>query len=246
MWRNDIYCKYNFMFLLINLACKELNLMPYGSMSHTLHVCLPSNDMHTFQRPQCPGAPNVDYCCILDINITHCTIFLSRYVHFHIKFSSHRRKSYWWYWYSLTHWGQNTHICFNDITIIGSDNGLSPGQCQAITWTNVRILLIGPLGTNFSEMLIEIHTFLFKKVNLKMLSGKWGPFCLDLNVLTKSYQISPERYGVYFVSIVVKNVLWKIQCFIDWNPLQLDYSLETNHLRPVADLVIRQLLLLHI
>ena len=59
----------------------------------------------------------------------------------------------------LTLWGQVTHICVGNLTIIGSDNGLSPGRRQAITWTNVGILLIGPPGTNFSEMLIEIHTF---------------------------------------------------------------------------------------
>ena len=79
----------------------------------------------------------------------------------------------------LTHWGRVTHICVNKITIIGSDNGLSP----AITWTNVGILLIGPLGTNFGEMLIEIRTFSFKKIHLKMSSGKWRPSCLGLNVL---------------------------------------------------------------
>ena len=83
----------------------------------------------------------------------------------------------------LTHWGRVTHICVGNLTIIGSDNGLSPGRRQAITWTNVGILLIGPLGTNFSEMLIEIHTFSFKKIHLKMLIGKWRPFCLSLNVL---------------------------------------------------------------
>ena len=37
--------------------------------------------------------------------------------------------------------------------IIGSDNGLSPGRHQAIIWTNTGILLIRPLGTNFSEIL---------------------------------------------------------------------------------------------
>ena len=83
----------------------------------------------------------------------------------------------------LTHWGRVTHICVGNLTIIGSDNGLSPGRRLAITWTNVGILLIGPLGTNFSEMLIEIHTFSFKKIHLKMSSGKWQPFCLGLNVL---------------------------------------------------------------
>ena len=56
----------------------------------------------------------------------------------------------------LTHWGRVTHICLNKLTIISSDNGLSPGRRQAIIWTNAGILLIGPLGTNFSEILIEI------------------------------------------------------------------------------------------
>ena len=36
---------------------------------------------------------------------------------------------------------------------------------QAIIWTNAGILLIGPLGTNFSEILIKILTFSFKKLN---------------------------------------------------------------------------------
>ena len=84
----------------------------------------------------------------------------------------------------LTHWGRVTHICVSNLTIIGSDNGLSPGRRQAIIWTNVGILLIGPPGTNFSEMLIEIHTFSFKKIHLKMSSGKWRPFCLGPNVLS--------------------------------------------------------------
>ena len=54
---------------------------------------------------------------------------------------------------------------------------------QAIIWTNDGILLIEPLGTNFSETLIAIHTFPFKKIHLKMSSGKWRPSCLGLNVL---------------------------------------------------------------
>ena len=83
----------------------------------------------------------------------------------------------------LTHWGRVTHICVGKLTIIGSDNGLSPGRHQAIIWTNTGILLIGPWGTNFSEILIKILTFLFKKMCLKVSSAKWHPFCLGLNVL---------------------------------------------------------------
>ena len=85
----------------------------------------------------------------------------------------------------LTHWGRVTHICVGILTIIASDNGLSPGRRQAIIWTNDGILLIGPLGTNFNEILIEIHTFLFKKMHLKMSSAKRRPFCLGLNVLNQ-------------------------------------------------------------
>ena len=83
----------------------------------------------------------------------------------------------------LTHWGRVTHICISKLTIIGSDNGFSLGRHQAIIWTDAGILLIGPLGTNFSEILIEIHTFSFKKMHLKMSSGKWRPFCFSLSVL---------------------------------------------------------------
>ena len=73
---------------------------------------------------------------------------------------------------SLTHWGLVTHICVRKQTIIGSDNGLSPGRRQAIIWTNAGILLTGPLGTKFNEILIEIQTFSFKKMHLKTSSGK--------------------------------------------------------------------------
>ena len=75
-----------------------------------------------------------------------------------------------------------THICISKLTIIGSDNGLSPDRRQAIIWTNAGILSIWPLGTMLSEILIAIHIFSFKKMHLKMSSGKWQPCCLGLNV----------------------------------------------------------------
>ena len=93
----------------------------------------------------------------------------------------------------LTHWGRVTHMCVDNLVINDSDNGLSPGRCQTVIWINAGILLIGPLGTNYSGILIEVHTFSFEKMHLNMLSGKWLPFCLGLNVLR-------ARYGVSFVS----------------------------------------------
>ena len=91
-----------------------------------------------------------------------------------------------WFIQVLTHWGRVTHICVGKPIIIGSDNGLSPDRRQAIIWTRAGIFIIGPLGTNFSEILTGIQTFSFKKMHLKMSSVKWRPFCLGLNVLKRS------------------------------------------------------------
>ena len=91
---------------------------------------------------------------------------------------------------SLTHWGRVTHICVSKLTIIGSDNGLSPDRHQVIIWTNDVLLLIGPLGTHFSEIFIEILTFSFKKMHLKVSSAIRRLFCLGLNVLTKGCDVN--------------------------------------------------------
>ena len=42
-------------------------------------------------------------------------------------------------------------VCVSKLTPIASDNGLVPGRCQATLSTNAGILLIGPLGTNFTN-----------------------------------------------------------------------------------------------
>ena len=84
------------------------------------------------------------------------------------------------------------------LTINGSDNGLSPGRRQAIIWTNTGVWLIAPLGTIFSEILIEIHTSSFKKLRLKVSSPKCRPFCLGLNVLLISCQCESPTSYIYF------------------------------------------------
>ena len=70
---------------------------------------------------------------------------------------------------------------------------MSPDRRQAIIWTNDGLLLIGPLGTNFIEILIEILTFSFNKMHLKVSSAKRRPFCLSLNVLTDT----PDVVSIY-------------------------------------------------
>ena len=111
-------------------------------------------------------------CCLL-LGDWHCCLWLHCFVLWKLRWNI-----------MSTHWGRVTHICVGKLTIIGSDNGLSPERRQTIIWTNAGILLIGPLGTNFREIVIEIQTFSLKKIRLKMSSAKCCSFRLGLNVLT--------------------------------------------------------------
>ena len=140
----------------------------------------------------------------------------------------------------LTHWGRETHICVGKLTIIGSDNGLSPGRRKAIIWTNAVILLIWPLGTKFREMLIAIHTFSSKKIYLKMSSGKMAailsrPQCViplyteflwsNTNIFCTLFHSStlncsrlllpslPLRYFSKFCPGIYINIYWLAQSF---------------------------------
>ena len=103
-----------------------------------------------------------------------------------------------------------THICVGKLTIIGSDNSLLPNRHQANIWTKARILLIGTLETNFSEILIKIHIFSFKKMYLKMSSGKWQPFCLGLNVfkLLSVPAAIPTYRATQFVTKAINCKCW--------------------------------------
>ena len=105
--------------------------------------------------------------------------WISNHIHFYMEVVTNAFPNF----NGLTHWDRMRHICFSKLTIIGSDNSLSPGRHQAIIWTNAGILLIGSLGTNFSDILIEVYIFSFKNMHLTMSSENWRPFCLGLNVL---------------------------------------------------------------
>ena len=85
-----------------------------------------------------------------------------------------------------THLTLVPHIRVGNLTITGPDKDLSPDRRQAIIGSNAGILLIGRSETNFSEIIIKIHTFSFKEMHLKTSSGKWWPFCLGLDALNQT------------------------------------------------------------
>ena len=104
--------------------------------------------------------------------------------------------------FTLTHWGRVTHICVSKLIIISSDNGLSPGRRQAIIWTNAGIMLIGLLGTNFSE--IDLYIFIqenaFENVLWKVAAILSWPQCVNENYCTL-IQILPKYFFMVQLSI---------------------------------------------
>ena len=59
--------------------------------------------------------------------------------------------------------------------------------------------------TNSSEVVSEIRTFAFRKMHLKMLSAKWGPFCLGLNVSTS------HPWMIKYVEVSFWNRCWQVR-----------------------------------
>ena len=65
---------------------------------------------------------------------------------------------------SSTHSDRVMHICVRKLTIIRSDNGLSPGRHQAINWTNVGTLSIGQVEQTSVKSYRNSYIFIHKNV----------------------------------------------------------------------------------
>ena len=105
----------------------------------------------------------------------------------------------------LTHWGRGTHIWVV--------------RRQAIIWTNVGRLLIGPSWTNTSKISIGIQIIIFKKLHLKTLSAKWRQSCIGLNEL-----IVLSNTGW----CVVYNTAASWGCILGWPVKEPQYSYHNN------------------
>ena len=84
------------------------------TFSGALKPCAVCSDLNCFVGTNCSkfGMEN-DYCSVKNqINVSVTFVIIS-----------------------LTHWGRMTHICVGKLTIIGSDNGLSPGRLMYGTGT---------------------------------------------------------------------------------------------------------------
>ena len=106
-----------------------------------------------------------------------------------------------------------THIFVDNLTIIGSDDNLSPGRRQAIIWINAGILWIRSVGTIFSEILSTMHTFSFKNMHLKLSSAaiRSRPQCVNdhciKNSLAWTASTDDSRSLVWSISAVIQGVV---------------------------------------
>ena len=171
-------------------------------------------------------------------------------IRFNIKMSS--------YQYRKCHCGDKTVVkssyLHNGISYTGKTTSLywiraldhCFAVCQATIWTSAGILLIGPLGTNFSEILIKINTFWLKKIHLKMTSVKWQPFCLRLNVLTSKCRRCSTFSGVilyimsswYFLKMHNNRMVLYCAIWLGWTEtiVRGDQELFVNYYEEKLDL----------
>ena len=85
----------------------------------------------------------------------------------------------------------SAHTYIVNLTIIDSDNGLSPRRRQATIWTNERILLIWII-VNKIQWTINQSSYIFILENaFENVVCEMASICLGLNVLT--YYHEPEK-----------------------------------------------------
>ena len=127
-----------------------VNIAPCNGLLPDCTKPLPELMLTTHQRGLCHSHR---YKCP-----TKCSIYLSLSLKIiNLRLNSHLSKAN-----ELTHWGRVTHICIDKLTIISSDNGLSPGRRQAIIWTNAGILLIRTLRKNLVKSDVKFIYFYAK------------------------------------------------------------------------------------
>ena len=98
---------------------------------------------------------------------------------------------------SCTHEGRVMLMWFSKLSIIDSDN--------AIVRTNAGMFIIGHVETNLGEIIMDIHTFLFKKMQLKVSSGNWRAFCIGPNLKKKQTRTRIVLYESFFYNAKMKS-----------------------------------------
>ena len=79
---------------------------------------------------------------------------------------------------------------------------------RAIICINDEILLIGPLGTNFSEILIRMQTFSFKKLHLKNVVCEMASILSRPQCVNQDHHIYEKMQWNDFRKILRGTLVW--------------------------------------
>ena len=134
-----------------------------------------------------------------------------------------------------------------DDTCMHHWTGLSLVQeVMAWRWTGDKplpadLLSIGPLVTNLSQIRIQIENFSFMKMHLKLSSAKWQPFCISLNVFTKSrcthkwHPIPAVGFplGGFSRKLTSYNDITLYQIYIETVPISLTHLLTSSWVKQI-------------
>ena len=98
-----------------------------------------------------------------------------------------------------------THICVSKLTIIGSNNGLSPDRRLAIIWTNDGMLLIGPLRNKLQWNLnrnsnIFIQENAFESVVCKTVAILSRPQCVKGSKYKMAAKFGQQNHFCYQIN----------------------------------------------
>ena len=126
-----------------------------NSLIKIMRLKMSSVKLRPFSLPQCVKHTFSALLWLTLLNLNHDVITVWGCFPNYCPFVKGIHRSRWIPFICHFNWGRVTHVCIANLITIGSDNGLSPDRHQAIIWSNVGILSIGPSKINFSEFLIE-------------------------------------------------------------------------------------------
>ena len=126
--------------------------------------------------------------------------------------------------FCFTHWAQVTHICVNKLTISGLDNDFSLGRQSHYAGTFFL--------TNFSEILIEIYIFSFRKMHLKSRLEKRQPLRSSEetdDILFENISFVCSHYTIDVSTCLVDTErTWKIHVIQDLLPVSYFEIISTD------------------
>ena len=120
----------------------------------------------------------------------------------------------------------NSNLGFQKMALHTGTKLLTHWGRQATIRTKAGLLLIGTIATNYSEIVIEVQRFSFKKMYLKI---SWRPFCLGLNVLINEIKQCKDDLLLSLRTCRISHKIHEVDELLEnvwWNTIYKDTCLQ--------------------